>query len=231
MTRLFSYKNEGRMRRQPSMCGATYPGQAGSLAGGSGVAARWFGVRGRWGAENLANHRPVTTQPQCRDFPLTMLILREMVLLIVKNKRKLLGFSPTLVSLLVTIWSIPQKGNGPDSFIPSVLPQASWWRHLGAGQQRRLLLCLSPHEVAGPRSLNGEGCLLSCLCCWWVAQHLTRGEHQRTLCWTSKFTESKSSSPWGFQADFECWLALEWIKSVCSAEQHSFGWVSFVVFV
>ena len=91
---IFSHKNEGKVRQQLSMCGATYPGQGDCLAGESGVPSWWSGVRGRWGAENLANHRPVTTQPQCRDFPLNMLILGEVVLLIVKNKRKLFGFFP-----------------------------------------------------------------------------------------------------------------------------------------
>ena len=33
VTRLFSHKNEGKVRQQLSMCGATYPGQGDCLAG------------------------------------------------------------------------------------------------------------------------------------------------------------------------------------------------------
>lgn len=124
--------------------------------------------------------------PQCRHFPLTMLILKEIVLLIAKNKRKLLGsFPPLGLPFLLLSEAFPRKEMGlTPSFLP-FCPKLHGEGILVLASRGGCCCVCTPTRWLGTRrllrSLNGEGCLLSCLCCWWLAQHLTRSWHQRFL--------------------------------------------------
>ena len=95
-------------------------------------------------------------------------------------------FSPLWLPFLLLSGAFPGKEMGLTPSFPPFCPKLHDEGTLVLASRGGCCCVCTPTRWLGTRrvlrSLNGEGCLLSCLCCWWLAQHLTCGWHQRTLC-------------------------------------------------